>query len=81
VLVLVKQGGRLRSTVFVQPPDARYQLYVGIPADSATVARETGLARRDMRRCARRSTRWRARGCRCTRCATSPRATRRGATR
>jgi Xaa-Pro aminopeptidase len=49
VLVLVKQGGRLRSTVFVQPPDARYQLYVGIPADSATVARETGLARRDMR--------------------------------
>ena len=49
VLVLVKQGGRLRSTVYVQPPDARYQLYVGIPADSATVARETGLARRDMR--------------------------------
>ena len=48
VLVLVKRGGRLVSSVFVDPPDARYQLYVGIPADSASVARETGLARRDM---------------------------------
>ena len=48
VLVLVKRGGRTTSYVYVQPPDARYQLYVGIPADSATVARETGLARRDV---------------------------------
>jgi Xaa-Pro aminopeptidase len=48
VLVLVKRGGRVASYVYVQPPDPRYQLYVGIPADSATVARETGLARRDV---------------------------------
>jgi Xaa-Pro aminopeptidase len=48
VLVLVKRGGALRASVFVQSPDARYQLYVGIPADSATVARQTGLVRRDI---------------------------------
>jgi len=48
VLVLVKRGGRLAQYVFVEPPGPRYQLYVGIPADSATVVRETGLARRDM---------------------------------
>ena len=49
VLVLVKRGGVTRASVFVESPNARYQLYVGIPADSATVARGTGLARRDMR--------------------------------
>ena len=49
VLVLVKRGGTMRATVFVESPNPRYQLYVGIPADSATVARETGLARRDIR--------------------------------
>jgi Xaa-Pro aminopeptidase len=48
VLVLTLRGGRAAGQLFVQLPDARYQLYVGIPADSAAVARETGLARRDM---------------------------------
>jgi len=48
VLVLVKRGGKSSSYVFVEPPGPRYQLYVGIPADSATVVRETGLARRPM---------------------------------
>ncbi|MDF1502734.1 aminopeptidase P N-terminal domain-containing protein [Roseisolibacter sp. H3M3-2] len=48
VLVLRLRGGRATGSVFVQVPDARYQLYVGIPADSAAVARETGLARRDV---------------------------------
>ena len=48
VLVLVKRGGKATSYAFVEPPGPRYQLYVGIPADSATVARETGLARRHM---------------------------------
>ncbi len=49
VLVMVKRGGVTRTSVFVDVPDVRYQLYVGIPADSAAVARETGLARRHMR--------------------------------
>jgi Xaa-Pro aminopeptidase len=48
VLVMVVRGGRPAASVFVQPPDARHQLYVGIPADSAAVARETGLVRREM---------------------------------
>lgn len=48
VLVLVRRGPSTASYVFVQPPEARYQLYVGIPADSATVARATGLVLRPM---------------------------------
>jgi Xaa-Pro aminopeptidase len=48
VLVLRLRGGRATGQVYVQVPDARYQLYVGIPAESASVARETGLARRDI---------------------------------
>ena len=48
VLVLVKRGGKSSSYVFVEPPGPRYQLYVGIPKDSATVAGTTGLARRAM---------------------------------
>lgn len=48
-LVLVKRRGATTGYVFTPPVDPRYQLYVGIPADSAKVARETGLARRSMR--------------------------------
>jgi Xaa-Pro aminopeptidase len=48
VLLLVRRGGSLTSYIFTNPVDIRYQLYVGIPADSATVARETGLVRRPM---------------------------------
>ena len=46
VLVLVKRAGTVTGYVFTQPVDPRYQLYVGIPADSASIARATGLARR-----------------------------------
>ncbi len=48
VLLLVDRGGSLTSYIFTSPVDSRYQLYVGIPADSATIARETGLVRRPM---------------------------------
>ncbi|HJU90821.1 MAG TPA: Xaa-Pro aminopeptidase [Gemmatimonadaceae bacterium] len=48
VLVLVKRGGTLRNYIFTNPVSPRYQLYVGIPADSASVARATGLSKRPL---------------------------------
>ena len=48
VLVLVKRAAGTSALVYVEPPGPRYQLYVGIPKDSATVAGTTGLARRAM---------------------------------
>jgi Xaa-Pro aminopeptidase len=48
VLLLVKRGGTLGSYIFTNPVSPRYQLYVGIPADSAAVARATGLTKRSL---------------------------------
>jgi Xaa-Pro aminopeptidase len=48
VVLLVKRGGALGSYVFTNPVSPRYQLYVGIPADSAAVARATGLTKRPL---------------------------------
>jgi len=47
-LVLVKQGGAASGTLFTAARDPRRALYDGFPPDSATVARETGLAVRSL---------------------------------
>lgn len=47
-LVLVKRGGRLSGTIFTASRDPRRALYEGFLPDSATVARETGLAVRSL---------------------------------
>jgi Xaa-Pro aminopeptidase len=46
--VLVKHGGRTTGTLFTASRDPRRALYDGFPPDSATVARETGLAVRSL---------------------------------
>ena len=46
--VLVKRGGRAEGTLFTASRDPRRALYDGFPPDSATVARETGLAIRSL---------------------------------
>jgi Xaa-Pro aminopeptidase len=43
-LVLVKRGGTTTGTLFTASRDPRRALYDGFPPDSATVARQTGLA-------------------------------------
>jgi Xaa-Pro aminopeptidase len=47
-LVLVKRGGRATGTLYTTSRDPRRALYDGFPPDSATVARETGLAVRSL---------------------------------
>lgn len=47
-LVLVLRGGRASGTLYTQARDPRRALYDGVPPDSATVARETGLAARSI---------------------------------
>jgi Xaa-Pro aminopeptidase len=46
--LLVKQGGRAAGTLFTATRDPRRALYDGFPPDSATVARQTGLAVRSL---------------------------------
>jgi Xaa-Pro aminopeptidase len=46
--VLVKQGGTASGTLFTASRDPRRALYDGFPPDSATVARQTGLAVRSL---------------------------------
>jgi hypothetical protein len=43
-LLLVKQGGAASGTLLTAARDPRRALYDGFPPDSATVARQTGLA-------------------------------------
>jgi Xaa-Pro aminopeptidase len=47
-LVLVKRGGAASGTLFTAARDPRRALYDGFPPDSATVARQTGLAVRSL---------------------------------
>lgn len=47
-LVLIVQGGRANGTLFTASRDPRRALYDGFPPDSATVARQTGLAVRSL---------------------------------
>jgi Xaa-Pro aminopeptidase len=47
-LVLVKRGGVESGTLFAAARDPRRALYDGFPPDSATVARQTGLAVRSL---------------------------------
>jgi Xaa-Pro aminopeptidase len=47
-LVLVKRGGTASGTLFTASRDPRRALYDGFPPDSATVARQTGLAVRSL---------------------------------
>jgi Xaa-Pro aminopeptidase len=47
-LVLVKRGGAASGTLFTASRDPRRALYDGFPPDSATVARQTGLAVRSL---------------------------------
>jgi Xaa-Pro aminopeptidase len=46
--MLVKRGGTLTGTLYTASRDPRRALYDGFPPDSATVARETGLAVRSL---------------------------------
>jgi len=46
--VLVKRGGRANGMLFTASRDPRRALYDGFPPDSATVARQTGLAVRSL---------------------------------
>jgi Xaa-Pro aminopeptidase len=46
--VLVKRAGTVRATLFTASRDPRRALYDGFPPDSATVARQTGLAVRSL---------------------------------
>ena len=47
-LVLVKRGGTASGTLFTASRDPRRSLYDGFPPDSATLARQTGLAIRSL---------------------------------
>lgn len=46
--ILVKRGGTARGILFTAARDPRRALYDGFPPDSATVARQTGLAVRSL---------------------------------
>jgi Xaa-Pro aminopeptidase len=46
--LLVKRSGRIAGTLFTASRDPRRALYDGFPPDSATVARQTGLAVRSL---------------------------------
>jgi Xaa-Pro aminopeptidase len=48
IFVLVKRAGQTGATLFTASRDPRRALYDGFPPDSATVARQTGLAVRSL---------------------------------